>query len=126
MKIRSLCLAVGTGLLGLASIARIEVAIPAAAEAAAPREIQIVAKRFAYIPGEITVKKGEPVVLELTTQDVTHGLKFSELNLDVEIRKNQTATLAFTPDRTGTFVGHCSHFCGIGHGSMTLIMHIVE
>jgi cytochrome c oxidase subunit 2 len=125
MKIQSLCLAVGTGLLGLASIARIEVAVPAA-EAAAPREIQIVAKRFAFVPGEITVKKGEPVVLELTTPDVTHGLKFSELNLDVEIRKNQTATLAFTPDRTGTFVGHCSHFCGAGHGSMTLIMHIVE
>jgi cytochrome c oxidase subunit II len=125
MKMRSLCLALGTGLLALASIARIEVAIPSA-EAAAPREIQIVAKRFAFIPGEITVKKGEPVVLELTTQDVTHGIKFSELNLDVEIKKNQTATLAFTPDRTGIFVGHCSHFCGVGHGSMTLIMHIVE
>ena len=47
-----------------------------------PRTINIVAKRFTYEPDDITVKKGEPVVLEFTTSDVTHGLKFKDLNVN--------------------------------------------
>ena len=36
------------------------------------------------------------------------------------------AELAFTPDKTGDFVGHCSVFCGSGHGSITLTLHVTE
>jgi cytochrome c oxidase subunit 2 len=94
--------------------------------AAQPREITVTAKRFAYEPAEITVRKGEPVVLVLHTEDVAHGLKFADLGLTTEIEKGNAARLAFTPDRVGTFVGHCSHFCGSGHGSMTLTLKVTE
>ena len=83
-------------------------------------------KKFAYTPAEVTVKKGEPVVLVLATEDVSHGLKFKELNLNAKFDKNKPAELAFTPDKTGDFVGHCSVFCGSGHGSMTLTLHVTE
>jgi cytochrome c oxidase subunit 2 len=96
---------------------------PAADE---PRKIEVVAKRFAYVPAEITLKKGEPVVLVLSSDDVTHGVKFPELNLKTEIPKGGTTELPFTPTKTGDFVGHCSHFCGSGHGSMTLTIHVTE
>lgn len=92
----------------------------------APRRIDVVAKRFEYIPSELTLKKGEPVVLVLKSQDVAHGLKFKELKLDTEIKKNGTSELAFTPAKVGVFVGHCSHFCGSGHGSMILTLHVTE
>jgi cytochrome c oxidase subunit II len=92
----------------------------------APKRIDVSVKRFAYEPAEITVKKGEPVVLEITTQDVAHGLKFKELNLNTKIEKGKTSELAFTPTKTGDFVGHCSVFCGSGHGSMTLTVHVTE
>jgi cytochrome c oxidase subunit II len=92
----------------------------------APKRIDVSVKRFAYEPSEITLKKGEPVVIELTTQDVSHGLKFKELNLTTKIEKGKTAELAFTPTQTGNFVGHCSVFCGSGHGSMTLTLHVTE
>jgi cytochrome c oxidase subunit 2 len=92
----------------------------------APRRIEVTAKRFSFSPSEITVKKGEPVVLVVTSQDVTHGLKFKELNLDSEVKKGATGELAFTPSKTGDFVGHCSRFCGAGHGSMTLTLHVTE
>jgi cytochrome c oxidase subunit 2 len=92
----------------------------------APRRIEIVAKRFSYSPAEITLKKGEPVVLVLRSEDVRHGLKISELNLQTETGKGTEGELAFTPARTGNFVGHCSRFCGAGHGSMTLTLHVTE
>jgi cytochrome c oxidase subunit 2 len=91
-----------------------------------PRRIEVSVKKFAYAPAEVTVKKGEPVVLVLTTEDVSHGLKFKELDLNAKFDKNKPAELAFTPDKTGDFVGHCSVFCGSGHGSMTLTLHVTE
>jgi len=90
------------------------------------RKIEVSVKRFAYTPAEITVKKGEPVVLVLTTEDVAHGLKFKELDLNAKFEKGKPAELAFTPDKVGDFVGHCSVFCGSGHGSMTLTLHVTE
>jgi cytochrome c oxidase subunit 2 len=92
----------------------------------APRRIEVSVKRFAYTPAEITLKKGEPVVLVLTTEDVTHGVKFKELNLNTKFEKGKPSELAFTPDEVGDFVGHCSVFCGSGHGSMTLTLHVTE
>jgi cytochrome c oxidase subunit 2 len=99
---------------------------PRAQAADTPRRIEVTAKRFEYIPAEITVKKGEPVVLVLHSVDVAHGIKFAELNLKADIGTAGTSELAFTPDKVGTFVGHCSHFCGSGHGTMTLTMHVTE
>lgn len=99
---------------------------PLAAAPATPHRIEVTAKRFAFMPGEITLKKGEPVVLVLNSADVPHGLRFRELGIEARAGKGQTAELAFNPDKIGTFVGHCSVFCGAGHGSMTLTLHVVE
>ena len=93
---------------------------------AEPRQIEVTAKRFEYIPAEITVRKGEPVVLVLHSEDVAHGVKFADLGLSMDIAKGNSSRLAFTPDRTGTFIGHCSHFCGSGHGSMVLTLRVTE
>jgi len=92
----------------------------------APRRIQITAKRFDFTPGDITLKKGVPVVIVLTSTDVAHGLKFKELHIDVKAKKGETNEVAFTPDQVGTFVGQCSVFCGMGHGSMKMTLHVTE
>jgi cytochrome c oxidase subunit 2 len=92
----------------------------------APRRIEVSVKKFAYTPSEITLKKGEPVVLVVTTEDVSHGLKFKELGLDTKVAKGKPGELSFTPDKAGDFVGHCSVFCGSGHGTMTLTLHVTE
>jgi cytochrome c oxidase subunit 2 len=92
----------------------------------AQRRIQITAKRFDFTPGDITLKKGVPVVLVLTSEDVPHGLKFKELNVVVTAKKGQTNEVAFTPDRVGTFIGQCSVFCGSGHGHMKMTLHVTE
>jgi len=91
-----------------------------------PRRIEIGINRFSYSPSEITLKKGEPVVLVLTSHDVTHGLTISEFGLRKDVVGGQTAELAFTPMRTGTFEGRCSYFCGPGHTSMILKINVVD
>jgi cytochrome c oxidase subunit II len=96
------------------------------AQAAAPRRIEITAKRFEFDPPEITLKKGEPVVLVLKSADVAHGLRFRELNIDLKPAAGGTAQVQFTPEKTGDFIGHCSVFCGRGHGSMVMKMHVTE
>jgi len=92
----------------------------------APRRIEVTAKRFAFEPAQITLKKGEPVDLVLKTLDVPHGLRFRELHVEMKVGKGGTAEVHFIPTQTGDFVGHCSVFCGAGHGSMTLKLHVVN
>lgn len=100
--------------------------VQGAAPETQPRRIEITAKRFSFDPGELTLKKGEPVVLVLKSVDVAHGLRVRELGVDVKVGKGATTEVQFTPEKTGNFVGHCSVFCGGGHGSMKLTLHVVE
>lgn len=93
---------------------------------AAPRRIEVTARQFAFAPGEITLKKGQPVVLVLQSQDVGHGLRIRELNVAVKVSERGTTEVRFTPQKTGDFVGHCYVFCGRGHGSMVLTFHVVN
>jgi cytochrome c oxidase subunit II len=95
-------------------------------KSASPHHIEVVAKRFAFEPAEITVKKGEPVDLVLTSVDVNHGVRIRELGVDLRATKGKKADANFTPQSAGTFVGHCSVFCGSGHGQMKLIIHVVS
>jgi cytochrome c oxidase subunit 2 len=92
----------------------------------AQRRVEVTAKKFSFEPSDITLKKGQAVDLVLKSSDVPHGLRFRELNVDVRVGKHGTTEAHFTPNRIGTFVGHCSVFCGMGHGSMTLKMHVVD
>ena len=92
----------------------------------APRRIDVTASQFSFAPGEITLKKGQPVILVLKSQDVAHGLRVRELNLALKVSEHGTAQVQFTPQKTGNFTGHCYVFCGKGHGSMVLTFHVVD
>jgi cytochrome c oxidase subunit 2 len=91
------------------------------------QHVEIVATRFSFAPNEITVKKGQPVTITVRTTDVTHGLAVPALGVrTTEIKKGQPEDLNFVPQTAGTFQGKCAHFCGKGHGSMILTVHVVE
>ena len=91
-----------------------------------PGTIEVSAKRFAFVPDQITVKKGQPVTLVLRSQDVTHGLAIKELGIKTEIPKGKETKVSFNPPQAGTFEGKCSHFCGSGHGSMKFTVIVTE
>jgi len=79
------------------------------------RVISIKVKRFEYMPKEITLKKGVPVVLELKSLDVPHGFNLPELGVRADVLPGLTARVHIVPARTGRFVFHCDIFCGTGH-----------
>jgi len=90
------------------------------------KTITISASKFQFEPNDITVKKGEEVVMIIQSQDVTHGLLLEDFGVKTDIKKGQPTEVKFTPQTAGTFGGKCAHFCGKGHGSMTMTIHVVE
>lgn len=84
------------------------------------------ATRFAFAPTEITLREGKPVDLVMRSVDTAHGIRIRELGIELKAAKGQTSDVTFTPNRTGEFIGHCSVFCGSGHGRMTLVVHVVQ
>jgi cytochrome c oxidase subunit II len=81
--------------------------------------IRISAKKFEYSPSEIRVKKGVPVVLELTSLDRVHGFNCPPLSIRSDINPGQITKVRFTPQKSGTFVFFCDVFCGEGHEDMS-------
>jgi cytochrome c oxidase subunit 2 len=99
-------------------------AIPARAQDQ-PRTIEVTAKRFAFAPNQIHLKRGETVKLRLSSEDVAHGFFLRALKLDEELQPGKTTEVTVTPQTAGTFTLICDHFCGSGHGNMKMTV-VVE
>ena len=87
--------------------------------------IKIVARRFTYTPNKLTLKKGVPVVLELTTADVVMGFSVPDFDTRADIIPGQVARLRLVPDKVGTFAFLCDIFCGSGHETMNGTITVV-
>jgi len=92
----------------------------------AKQVIKVSAKKFEFSPSQITVKKGVPVVLELTSLDRLHGFACPELGIRSDINPGKTTTIEFTPQKVGTFPFHCDNFCGTGHAGMKGTIVVTE
>jgi cytochrome c oxidase subunit II len=90
------------------------------------KKVEIHAKRFAFTPSEITLKKGEVVTLVLTSDDVPHSLVIEGLGVNGSMTKGHSTNVTITPGSVGTFEGKCGHFCGVGHGSMKFLVHVTD
>jgi cytochrome c oxidase subunit II len=91
-----------------------------------PKVIEITAKKFEFSPSEITLKKGEPVILRLTSSDRVHGFMSKPLKIDTDIPSDTSKDVAVTPDTAGDFTVICDHYCGTGHGNMKMKVTVVE
>lgn len=100
---------------------RIPLALAAALVAPActgTRTINIVAKRFSFSPNRIALKKGEPVVLEVTAMDFPHGFNIPDMNMRRDLIPGKAVRIPLTPARIGQFAFLCDNFCGSGHEQM--------
>lgn len=92
----------------------------------AVQEFSVVEKQFEFIPSTVTVKKGVPVRIKVTTPDVKHSFAIPELKVNVPVNPNETAVVEFTPDKAGTFPIVCWVPCGEGHKEMKGTLVVIE
>jgi cytochrome c oxidase subunit 2 len=98
----------------------------AAKSVAKERVIKIQAKKFSYTPNRIVLKKNQPVVLELTALDFTHGFNLPDWNIRADIPPGKVTTIRLTPDKAGEYDFLCDNFCGSGHEEMNGKIIVVD
>ena len=82
------------------------------------REIQVIAKQFAFSPDPIRVKLNEKVRFRVTSPDVAHGMSIPDFGFNMNIAPDQEAVAEFQANKKGEFSIQCSVFCGNGHAGM--------
>ena len=90
----------------------------------APHIIDIKAKKFEFIPNQLTLKKGETVKLHLTSLDRTHGFFQRALGVDALVEPDQMTEVVVTPQQSGSYQVICDHYCGYGHGNMNMTITV--
>jgi cytochrome c oxidase subunit II len=90
------------------------------------RVIQISAERYEYSPAKVTLKKGEAVILELTSEDRLHGFRIKDLGVRADVLPGQPVRVRIVPDKVGTFPFTCDLFCGSGHGDMNGVITVTN
>ena len=81
---------------------------------------------MSYEPSEIVVKKGVPVVLEMTALDRHHGFELRELGVRADIEPGRVTRVRILPKKTGRFIFSCDVFCGSGHEDMSGVLVVVD
>ena len=79
------------------------------------RTIEVQVKRFGYEPGILTVRRGETVVIKLTSADVTHGFYLFDYGIQASVDPGEIRVIGFVADKPGRFSFRCSVTCGWMH-----------
>lgn len=82
------------------------------------RVVKVVAQRFHYTPGDIEIKTGEAVRLEITSLDFMHGFNIPDLHIRASLPPGRVTVLHLQPMKAGTYDFLCDNFCGSGHEEM--------
>jgi cytochrome c oxidase subunit 2 len=88
--------------------------------------MEVHARRYTFVPSEVTIRKGQTVKLELVSDDVIHSLVIDGLHLQARMPARKKVEVVITPNQVGDFKGKCGVFCGSGHGQMTFTVHVVS
>lgn len=104
--------------LGLIALLIIFTPIPIAHAKTKKVTISVQASSFSFSPGIVKVNQGDLVVIELTSQDVVHGLHLETYDLSVTSDPGQMRSISFVADKQGTFRFRCSVTCGALHPFM--------
>ncbi len=71
--------------------------------------IDVEAGSFYYKPNVITVKKGQPAKIVLSSKDMMHDFNIDELNVRLPIVKSgNTGEVEFVADKVGEYEYYCS------------------
>ncbi|MCR2804069.1 cytochrome c oxidase subunit II [Paenibacillus soyae] len=85
-----------------------------------PNEFRVtmVARLFAFDPGEITIPRGSTVHFEVTSPDVVHGLFIPNTNVNIMVVPGHISEYTYTFEDEGNYAMLCHEYCGVGHHVM--------
>lgn len=110
---RVLGLGLGLGLGGALPLAGL------GARAAPARRMEVLLRKFEFVPRELHARAGEAVVFALGSVDFVHGFAIPELGLRADVAPGRTVEMEVRLSRAGRFTVLCDNFCGEGHDKMT-------
>ena len=93
-----------------------------------PRVVEVVARQFSWqfrypeadlATTELHLPVGEPVVFQITSQDVIHSFWVPAFRAKLDATPGQISELSMTPIEGGRFPIRCAELCGAGHAVMT-------
>jgi polyferredoxin/plastocyanin len=118
----------------VACVAVLQLSRPDVSAVAPPREVQIMARQYAYEPHRIVVDPGDEVHLRLASTDVVHGFFLEGYDVEAEIRPGsltawarrpstgedfrEVEEIVFSAGSPGKYRYRCSVTCGTLHPFM--------
>ena len=88
--------------------------------------VKITAKKFEFIPRNVELKKGVPVILEFATEDVFMGFNAPDLGVRADIVPGKTIRVRVVPTKVGKVEFLCDVFCGSGHEEMSGFLIVTD
>ncbi len=82
-------------------------------------ELQLLARMWAFQPSTIRLPAGSTVDLYLTSQDITHGFKITDTNVNLMAVPGSVNYARVTFDEPGEYFFACHEFCGAAHHTMS-------
>jgi cytochrome c oxidase subunit 2 len=84
---------------------------------------------FSYPNGttnaELVVPVDQPIVLEMTSNDVLHSFWVPEWRMKQDLVPGMTTHINYTPQVTGEFTLACNQVCGLSHTNMYAKVRVV-
>jgi nitrous-oxide reductase len=78
--------------------------------------------RSKFVPEQFEVHEGDEVKVHLTNvetvRDMTHGIAFSRIGINLAVDPGQTSETTFTAPKPGTYWYYCTWFCSALHLEM--------
>lgn len=87
----------------------------------------IEASDWKFSQAVVVAHVGQPMTLQVSGKEGVHAIKSGDLGIPMTmIMPGKTATVTFTPKKTGDYIIHCAVPCGPGHENMAFTVHVVE
>jgi cytochrome c oxidase subunit 2 len=88
--------------------------------------IEMISGKFAFVPKQFSVKKGQRVTVVLTSPDFTHGFSLPDFAVRGDGIPGKPVEITFVANKVGKFVYLCDNFCGEGHEHMSGFLTVTE
>ena len=82
-------------------------------------ELQMVARMWAFQPSTVRLPVGSTVDLYVTSQDIVHGFKVQDKNVNLMAVPGAINYIRVRFDEPGEYFYACHEFCGAAHHTMS-------